>query len=65
MPMAKISTLFYILDDTEEINEGIYDLDDTMAGDSRFDDISNYLDRCTVDVDAGLVRELVDKLMLL
>ena len=61
--MVKISTLFYILDDTEEINEGIYNLEDTEEGNSRFADISQILNRFLIDVDPKLIRELVDKLI--
>ena len=65
MPMVKNSTLFYILDDTAEINEGLYDMEYIGVTGEEFTDVSNYLDSCHIDVDPEVVADLVKKLLLL
>ena len=60
--MVKISTLFYVLDDTEGRSEKIFNLDDYQEDEeTEFADIMEWLDRLQLEVD----QRIIDRIMKL
>jgi hypothetical protein len=62
--MVKISTLFYIIDDTEEITGEAYDPEGILGSKGSFPDVSDYLDSVSFEVDPGVIRQLFNTLKL-
>lgn len=62
--MVKISTLFYIFNDTEEITEEAYDPEGIWGSINSFSDVSDYLDSVSFEVDPDVLRQLFDTLKL-
>jgi len=60
--MVKISTLFYVLDDTEGRSEKIFNLDDYQEDEeTEFTDIFELLDKLQIEVD----QQIIDRIMKL
>ena len=60
--MVKISTLFYIINDTEEITEEAYDSEGIWERKDGFSDVIDYLDRVSLEVDPDVLHQLFDTL---
>ena len=63
--MVRVSTLFYVLDDTERNSEAIFDLE-TMEGEEEDpNDVSYYLGTLNLEVDQHIIDELLKTLSLI
>ena len=62
--MVKISTLFYIINDTGEITEEAYDPEGIWGRKDSYSDVSDCLGRISFEVDPDVLRQLFETLKL-
>ena len=63
--MVKVSTLFYVFDDTEKNNELVLDLDSLDEKENQSTDVSNYFNEISLEVDQRVIDRLLRTLSLI